>query len=241
MLVARSFQERPVNLLISHPGAILPAVPFNHEKHDPKKECSKTCHQFHARTLVSIDPRFDRTGEACQECHKQAEVSLTTNATSADETYHNAESPHSCIGCHKKENKGPVTCKDCHKGGEIPAEPPAPVTAEMLEQGPDRYVIAQLSKKRLPVKFPHSQHAKMVGKCESCHHYGPEKEKPGCSTCHGVSSDMVKKSKIQLVSAYHRMCIGCHRGMGLGPVTCDTCHEERESIYEPGRQMQAAE
>jgi hypothetical protein len=30
------------------------------------------------------------------------------------------------------------------------------------------------------------------------------------------------------VSAYHRLCLGCHRNIGIGPITCIKCHEKRE-------------
>jgi hypothetical protein len=236
-MVARVYQANPGQLLISYPGAILPPVAFDHEKHDPKQECAKCCHNFHVRTLVAMDMRFKQTSDSCQQCHEKADISVRPGCVQADKIYHDPESPNSCIGCHTQKNKEdgeekrPVSCKGCHKGTLSAA--PRPVAMEPLdaEKGPETYVIARLSRKYLPVKFPHLQHTKMIPDCQSCHHHGPEKQMPTCNTCHGEPLDFMKLTKPRLISAYHRMCMGCHRDMGTGPVTCAKCHEERETIY----------
>ncbi len=245
-IVARIYQAQPTELLISYPGSILPPVPFDHEKHDPKKECSKCCHHFHVRTLVAADTRFQETADACRQCHEQAEVSARAGCVQADKIYHDAESPNSCVGCHTEQNKEvtkedekrPVSCKGCHTGDVTAVQPVEMEKAGPPEEGPETYIIARMSRKYLPVKFPHASHTKMITNCDSCHHHGPEKEKPTCNTCHGAPLDFMKLTKPRLISAYHRMCMGCHRGMGTGPVACTKCHEERETIYPTGQRLQ---
>jgi len=242
-LAARPYEKRPTKLLLSYPGSIMPAVPFDHKKHVPEDDCAKTCHPFHARTLARFDTRFVRSGDACQQCHLLAEVKIMTGGVEADKVYHDPESPHSCRGCHIKENekpkkeeeKSPVTCKGCHTGGEVLEAVVEEFDLEAQPEGPETYVIARLSKKRLPVKFPHARHAKMVDNCNACHHESPEKEIPTCYACHGASTDFTKKSSLKLVGAYHRMCIGCHRSMGDGPITCNKCHEEKEAVAHSGQ------
>lgn len=237
-LVARTYQTQPDQLLISYPGSILPPVPFDHQKHDPKNECSKCCHNFHVRTLVSTDMHFKDNASSCDDCHRKSEVSIRPGCLQADTIYHDKESLTSCIGCHVEKNKesaekekSPVTCKGCHKGGmeePVKTAEAGPVDAE---KGPETCIIARVSNKYVPVKFPHLQHAKMIPDCTSCHHHGPEKQEPGCYTCHGEPMDFMKLTKPRLISAYHRMCMGCHRNMGSGPVACTKCHEERETVY----------
>jgi len=194
-----------------------------------------------------MDVHFLRTGDACRQCHTVAGAKTGVDALSAAKVYHDAESPKSCIGCHTKENtelagkksaapgkeeaiKRPVTCRECHKREEAPV-PPVVVSPE--DTGPESYVISVLSKKRLPVTFAHSQHVTMIEKCDTCHHHGPENEGLRCGTCHGISSVLGKKSRLTLISSYHRMCIGCHRETALGPISCNKCHEEREKARAP--------
>ncbi len=251
VLAARPYEKRPTNLLLSYPGSIMPAVPFDHKKHVPEEEdsCAKSCHQFHARTLARFDTGFARSGDACQQCHLLADTKIMSGGVNADKVYHDPESPDSCRGCHIKENKkvekeeekSPETCKGCHTGGETLAQAVEVFDLEAQPEGPETHVISRLSRKRLPVKFPHAQHAKMVENCKVCHHESPEKEIPTCYACHGASADFEKKAKLKLVGAYHRMCIGCHRDMGSGPIACNKCHEEKEVLHSPGRALQTSE
>ena len=93
----------------------------------------------------------------------------------------------------------------------------------------------------MPVEFRHALHATMIDNCATCHHHSPENERPACYTCHGISSDFAKESKIRLVGAYHRMCLGCHRNTGIGPITCVKCHEEKQAIISMEQPVQPVE
>jgi hypothetical protein len=246
-IVARTYQAQPGQLLISYPNSILPPVPFDHQKHDPKKDCTKCCHNFHVRTLVSTDMGFKETASSCENCHKQSDVSVRPGCLQADMIYHDKESPNSCIGCHIQKNKEepkkeqrPVACKGCHKEEPTASERPDYQEPVDTEKGPETSIIARISNKYLPVKFPHLQHTKMITNCDPCHHHGPQNQKPACYTCHGEPMDFMKLTKPRLISAYHRMCMGCHQDMGTGPVACTKCHEERETIYPSGGHLQTA-
>ena len=83
-------------------------VNFSHKKH-AAAECKACHHEWDGKGPVK------KCSDAA--CHndmveKKGEKSLYN-------AYHNMQSPHSCMGCHraaKKDNKpgGPVNCNDCH-------------------------------------------------------------------------------------------------------------------------------
>jgi hypothetical protein len=122
--------------------------------------------------------------------------------------------------------------------GIIPLEPPESVEA-----------------KKPSVEFPHATHFDF--KCQTCHHTW-EKLSPiescGTSDCHDVAEAPKKSENPQdyqdlaaryYKSAYHKLCIGCHKEMKLknqqlemsgrvlkenlpnvGPTSCKECHLE---------------
>ena len=122
--------------------------------------------------------------------------------------------------------------------GIIPLEPPESVEA-----------------KKPSVEFPHATHFDF--KCQTCHHTW-EKLSPiescGTSDCHDVAaapkkSENPQDDKLLAVryykSAYHKLCIGCHKEMkiknqklemsgrvlkenlpNVGPTSCKECHLE---------------
>ena len=111
--------------------------------------------------------------------------------------------------------------------------------------------------KRPPVPFPHGRHFAYT--CNTCHHQW-EMDAPieNCTTsgCHDGTESPVKagggKVDEDLVinyfkTAYHKMCIGCHRDMkaenkkleksgrvlksrlpSTGPTSCNGCHVKEE-------------
>jgi hypothetical protein len=125
----------------------------------------------------------------------------------------------------------------CIPMGDITLEPPESVEA-----------------KRSAVEFPHSRHLVAVD-CKTCHHkwIGDEQiQTCTASGCHDldVSPTKSEKSKIEkeqaikyFKSAFHQMCIGCHKEMKIqnkklemsykeldkelpntGPTGCVQCH-----------------
>jgi Class III cytochrome C family len=89
------------------------------------------------------------------------------------------------------------------------------------------------------VKFDHTAHLKVAGKCEVCHH-ASKPQKPlkapqeACIDCHTNPATPPVTTKLQ--SAFHNpaatagLCIGCHKtenGQGkAAPVKCADCHKK---------------
>jgi len=92
------------------------------------------------------------------------------------------------------------------------------------------------------VKFPHSAHLKVAGRCEVCHH--PSKaEKPlkspqeVCTDCH--TKPATPPVTIGLQAAFHNptatagLCVTCHQTENshgkAAPVKCSDCHKKENS------------
>ncbi|MCP4745458.1 MAG: cytochrome c3 family protein [Desulfobacteraceae bacterium] len=102
--------------------------------------------------------------------------------------------------------------------------------------------------KRQAVTFPHAVHFDYS--CQKCHHqWDGEKSIDSCSTsgCHGMAEKPDTKNRGKKIlyykSAYHEMCIGCHKDIKMnnkklestllgvskkisptGPTGCNECH-----------------
>ena len=93
------------------------------------------------------------------------------------------------------------------------------------------------SKSRAEVYFSHENHMDSYD-CLDCHHdYQNGKnllnedeledgESASCASCHS------KETSIDLKTAYHRQCMGCHRRINkqkadTSPITCQDCHSRR--------------
>jgi hypothetical protein len=98
--------EAPADMKIKAPDGYdkvtQPEVAFSHKGH-AKMDC-KACHH---------------KGEATQKCsaagcHDSKDSKDKTSEHSFYKAFHDMKSEHSCIGCHKKEAKGPTKCPECH-------------------------------------------------------------------------------------------------------------------------------
>lgn len=105
-------------------------VSFKHAAHIKAVFDCGVCHHHTTGTLVN-DPnciRCHKTSNptqnvACRNCHKKDPFSVEAlkEKEANPNRYHN-DTPglkgayhQACIGCHKKNNKGPTGCLDCHK------------------------------------------------------------------------------------------------------------------------------
>lgn len=99
------------------------AVRFNHKIHEtavpdpnsphragPKATCVG-CH--HTRNTVGA-PQLWR----CGACHLNEGSAKNPRDRNFNEVYSERAFHSKCVSCHRASNKGPVTCGDCHKGGE---------------------------------------------------------------------------------------------------------------------------
>ncbi len=89
-----------------------------------------------------------------------------------------------------------------------------------------------LQKKMRPqVPFIHDEHNEAAGieDCITCHHVYEDgnrledesSEDSECSECHGPEDG---KYPMDLVTAYHALCQGCHLEQQAGPILCGECH-----------------
>jgi predicted CXXCH cytochrome family protein len=134
-----------------------------------------------------------------------------------------------------KEEAAPVESKPVVVIREIPCAPcPACPVAEAQGEkkagksdapGPVETVLYHLTDIYEPVLFKHEEHVEYEENCEACHHHSSEVDPtPPCRECHGAPfrDDLAQPG---LKGAYHRQCMGCHKKMGSGPLTCGGCHK----------------
>jgi hypothetical protein len=89
------------------------------------------------------------------------------------------------------------------------------------------------------VKFDHTAHLKVAGKCEICHHSSkPQKplkaSQEACTDCHTNPAAQPVTTKLQ--AAFHNptattgLCIDCHKTQNnqgkAAPVKCADCHKK---------------
>ena len=92
-------------------------VTFAHTKHsgDYKLACGECHHddQGKPRDLKDGDPV-----KGCGECHKEfgkiAKADRKMKKAEKVKKYYEKAIHANCVGCHKKNKKGPKKCKDCH-------------------------------------------------------------------------------------------------------------------------------
>jgi hypothetical protein len=97
--------EAPADMTIKAPAGLKATqaeVKFSHKGH-AKIDC-KVCHH---------------KGEATQKCasagcHDSTDAKDKTSEKSFYKAFHDRTSERSCLGCHKKEGKGPLKCPECH-------------------------------------------------------------------------------------------------------------------------------
>ncbi len=92
------------------------------------------------------------------------------------------------------------------------------------------------------VRFDHTSHLKVAGKCVVCHHASkPEKQlkaqQEACTDCHTKPPTPPVKTSIQ--AAFHNpnatagLCIGCHQAENshgkAAPVKCTDCHKKESA------------
>ena len=75
----------------------------------------------------------------------------------------------------------------------------------------------------------HSKHAASLnGDCAACHHLRPRDAAAGetvaCRACHQDDSAQKDDARVGLKAAYHLQCMGCHKKMEKGPISCEGCH-----------------
>ncbi len=83
-----------------------PAAVFRHDEHNEKaeiEECNVCHHVYQEGNKVEDD---SSEGQGCSDCHHVEEDHPTRPLMKA---YHDL-----CKECHRENDKGPVTCGECH-------------------------------------------------------------------------------------------------------------------------------
>lgn len=83
-----------------------PAV-FVHDQHNEKAKLADCVACHHGGQGGKQDKSASTEGTPCADCHK---VTPEKGRTGLQKAYHSQ-----CIGCHRKQAKGPVACGQCHK------------------------------------------------------------------------------------------------------------------------------
>ncbi len=215
----------------------LPLVVFNHKLHETVVESCSTCHHKGFKN------------EGCQTCHTLA-GSADSNYTSWYDAMHDANSNHSCVGCHQQylmtekncvmchADLKPVsqnTCNVCHTGmPDEKAQAASQTPALSLDEIPRTVVIGSLSNEYAPATMPHRQIYEALAKriadndMAKAFHVSPETTCGGCH--HNVPAGDLKNPP---------KCASCHTGQpGIAQSShyipslkiayhkqCMTCHE----------------
>ncbi|MGE5478807.1 MAG: cytochrome c3 family protein [Chloroflexota bacterium] len=96
----------------------------------------------------------------------------------------------------------------------------------LAARGPDIVLMNQNPVRFDTVVFSHKMHAQMhemSGGCENCHHHNSTGKIQKCSNCHESRYERGDVRVPELKSAYHRLCIQCHRQWS-GQTECYSCH-----------------
>lgn len=128
-----------------------------------------------------------------------------------------------------------ISCQTCHTC-EVPTKnDPCLVVCprenivtiyQKPEETPELIVIDQLKERYGPVYFSHRIHsemAEMSGGCGSCHHYNTSGPILNCNSCHETTRKREDLSLPDLLGAYHRQCMDCHREWSHS-TSCNSCH-----------------
>jgi hypothetical protein len=94
------------------------------------------------------------------------------------------------------------------------------------EETPELIVIDKMKERYGPVYFSHRIHAQMSemsGGCGSCHHYNTSGPILNCNSCHETDRKREDVSVPDLIGAYHRQCMNCHRDWSHS-TDCNSCH-----------------
>jgi len=101
--VAVDAAKAPKDTTIKACAKSKPAVAFPHAKHVAGKVACKSCHHKGAENK-------NCTAAGCHGAKAEGKKASCAEASLTKNVFHI-----SCVGCHKKEGKGPKGCPQCHK------------------------------------------------------------------------------------------------------------------------------
>jgi hypothetical protein len=247
--------EQEEKILIKVKDARMNYVPFDHKSHEADTRFCQTCHHDTmdacntCHTLKGIEEgNYITLSEAYHDVSSQL---------SCIGCHESKKKEAECAGCHHLLKTGLIksACNSCHTGTLESLENSSTLAAPDLLYPDDlkkEMEINLIENEYGSSKFPHDEIAKKLTEisnksklaryfhknemsiCQGCHHYVPIDEKanlPLCSACHLVR-EKPDEPATDLLGAYHRQCLGCHKHMGKSenkilPKECKECHEEK--------------
>ncbi len=207
--------RQPDAVWLAVDGATSHLVPFDHKTHEGTAPFCTTCHH--------------QTLKACDECHTLT-GSEDGHGVTLEQAYHDLDSDHSCVGCHRQKTLEPAcvgchepraqvsetACVRCHSGPaaegvdaeNLPVTFPEPTELEPLPEVsprdfPDQITLDSLADKYQPTEL---EHLKIV------------------------TSLYQKVGDNKLAAQFHAttrtLCAGCHHQSPVGqrPPACKSCH-----------------
>jgi hypothetical protein len=213
--VPRPDRDQPDKAFINIQKARLKGVPFDHKSHEKSQ---RTCRDCHHETL-----------NACKQCHTLA-GSLDGKWVNIANAYHDADSGHSCSGCHddKKaakecagchallpdmdiQTKGPKkeTCNTCHTGKKEPLSGiKLSVAGLNTEKVKKEVTINVLEREYEPAKFPHMKIIEQFVKTSNDSKLGSHFHRNLQTLCEGCHHQSRAEAEVEKDSPPY--CRNCH-------------------------------
>jgi len=253
-VVPRPGRGQPDRVLISIKDSRMKEVPFDHKGHEAQ---SLTCRNCHHEKLIACKECHTKNGSpegGMVNLAKAYHEPLSERSCVGCHTSYKLKP--SCAGCHHLLKSGvtEASCLPCHSGSFkevgvasklgnpkelLPANMSGDITIKIMEKDympakfPHLRIIKKLTEISKSSKLAKQFHSDQKTICSSCHHKSPlgaKKEVPLCSTCHSLNMESRKTDTPGLLGAYHRLCLGCHKEMGIKPVDCTGCHAGKTGL-----------
>ncbi|MEA2063910.1 MAG: cytochrome c3 family protein [Gemmatimonadota bacterium] len=88
-----------------------------------------------------------------------------------------------------------------------------------VKEPEEKYIFQTEYKGGTQIVFDHEMHAEGYGlECVECHHL------ESCRHCHGKKPEQADIERSMV--AIHKVCLGCHHEMEVGPQKCEECHKQ---------------
>ncbi|MBF0227729.1 MAG: cytochrome C [Desulfobacterales bacterium] len=224
--------------------------------HESLNECTK-CHTLlgiKEGSNVSLESSMHTKKEksSCIGCHEAKQKDKQCIGCHTFDSSRKKSSEDYCAKCHMSvPAQGTFTeekdmsnfllisrklTTDSYNAEEIPEKVVMKDLVDKYEQAemPHRKIVEYFEKSINSNKLSGYFHKDKNTVCNGCHHNSTSSVKPTrCGNCHGKPlAESENLDKPVLMTAYHGLCIGCHKEMELGKATgCADCHKERKKWW----------
>ena len=213
--------------------AKMPAVPFDHVRHEKTSDSCIVCH--HA-ALTS-----------CVECHTENGQKEGNNIT-LNQAMHAQRSIHSCVGCHQQRQTQEPSCAGCHV--DIPVDFSADAAScRLCHSAPtgDQYqtiteqpqlaaqVLDYNRSKRMDIDFSKVPEIAEINAIDGEYHPVRMPHRKILQTL--ASASMQDDLALYFHQPPETLCQGCHHysPVSANPPTCASCHSKPFEFSQPER------